>query len=678
MGQMEWKMPSVADDNSDAFAKSGFTPLLTAILRARGADTPEKARLYLLRDESQLCDPMLLADMDKAVLRIKLAIASHQKVAVYGDYDVDGITSVCLLLDYFSSRGLECEVYIPDRLSEGYGVNKKALEVLHEKGVDLVVTVDCGITAAAETEYAKSLGMDIIITDHHECPQTLPEAAAVVDPKRLDSAYPFGELAGVGVAFKLICAMEKNSAVPLERYADLVAVGTIADVMPLIGENRYLAYKGLEKLKNNPLPGFAALLDEAGAANRPLSANTVGFTLAPRINAAGRLCKTETSIKLLLSKKREEASIWAKELCTLNRRRQELELEVWEEAVAFLAADEPTSPIVLESYSWHPGVVGIAASRLTEEYRLPTIMICVDDENGKGSCRSYGDFNLFEALSACSEHLESFGGHAFAAGLNIKPENIDAFRKALAEYYLSNPPTLHPAIEPEILICDPTVLNMEGVVSLSELEPCGSGNEHPLMCICNAALESVTPIGNGKHLRIRISQKGVFFDCVFFSCTAESLGAAEGESIDVCFTPQINDYNSRKSVQLLITDLRKSETLEKCRNIIEKDEIRLDEIRIFRPERDELASFWRKIKSLGGRLELSYDKFSEDFALSFMEPIKLCLCIRILSELKLLEMSIRNGSVFCSACDIKEKTELDKSPLFRLLWESGLVKAPNS
>jgi len=671
-------MPWVADDNSDAFAKSGFTPLLTAVLCSRGADTAEKARVYLLRDESQMCDPMLLSDMNKAVSRIELAIASHQKVAVYGDYDVDGITSACLLLDYFSGRGLECEVYIPDRLNEGYGVNKKALETLHEKGIDLIVTVDCGITAVSETEYAKSLGMDIIITDHHECPQTLPDAAAVVDPKRTDSSYPFGELAGVGVAFKLVCAMEKNSAAPLERYADLVAVGTIADVMPLIGENRYLVYKGLKKLKNNPLPGFAALLDEAGAANKPLSANTVGFTLAPRINAAGRLCKTETSIKLLLSKNQEEALTWAKELCTLNRRRQELELEVWQEAMAFLAADEPKSPIVLESASWHPGVVGIAASRLTEEYRLPTIMICVDDENGKGSCRSYGDFNLFEALTACSEHLESFGGHAFAAGLNIKPENIGAFRKALAEYYISNPPTFHPAIEPELLICDPAVLNMEGVVSLSALEPCGSGNEHPLMCICNAVLDSVTPIGNGKHLKMRISKKNVIFDCVFFSRTTDSLGVFEGENIDVCFTPQINDYNSRKSVQLLIADVRKSETLEKCRDIIEKDEFCLDEIRIFRPERDELASFWRKIKALGGRLELSYDKFSEDFDLSFMEPIKLCLSIRIFCELKLLEMSTRNGQVFCAVCETNVKTQLDKSPLFRLLWESGLMKASNS
>ncbi|MBP8639361.1 MAG: single-stranded-DNA-specific exonuclease RecJ [Oscillospiraceae bacterium] len=672
---MEWKIPCVAGDQSNALEKLGFTPLLAAVLRARGADTPEKVSKYLSKDESSLCDPMLLTDMDKAVARIELAIDKHEKLAVYGDYDVDGITSACLLLDYFQSRGLDCEVYIPDRLDEGYGVNNKAVAALHENGVDLIITVDCGITAAEEVEYAKSLGMDMIITDHHECPQALPEASAVIDPKRQDSKYPFGELAGVGVAFKLICALEKDYIAPLERYADVVAVGTIADVMPLVGENRYLVYKGLEKLKNAPLPGFAALLEESGAAKKPITAATVGFSLAPRINAAGRLCQTETSIKLLLSKKSEDALIWAKELCALNRRRQELELEVWEEAMATLSGEEQKSPIVLESSSWHPGVVGIAASRLSEEYRLPTIMICLEEESGKGSCRSFGDFNIFEALSACSEHLESFGGHAFAAGLNIKPGNVDSFRKALAEFYRLNPPEEHPAIEPEIFINNPSVLSLEGVSSLNELEPCGSGNEHPLMCIYNAVLENVTPIGNGKHLKMRITHKGTFFDCVFFSRTAESLGVFEGDRVDVCFTPQINDFNSRKSVQLLITDVRRSETLEKCRDIIEKNQYCIEEVRNFRPERDDVATFWRKIKSLGGRLELSFDMFSEDFNLGFFEPIKLCLCIRILSELKLIDTKIGNGQIACAANETAEKTELWQSPLFRLLWENSRAEA---
>ena len=669
MGQMEWKIPYSAPEITEAFSKSEFTPLLAAVLQARGQDTPEKARKYLARDESLLCDPMLLSDMDKAVSRIELALAQNQKLAVYGDYDVDGITSVCLLMDYFSGRGLECVSYIPDRLDEGYGVNAKALEALRNKGVDLVITVDCGITAAAETQFAKSLGLDIIITDHHECPQALPCADAVINPKRPDSEYPFGELAGVGVAFMLVCALEGNSKTPLERYADLVAVGTIADVMPLVGENRALVYRGLEKLKNNPLPGLAALLEESGAANKPLSANTVGFTLAPRINAAGRLCKTETSIKLLLSKNRTEAEAFAKELCALNRRRQELETAVWEESTDVLRTDEPKGPIVLESLSWHPGVVGIAASRLTEEFRLPTIMICIDNGIGKGSCRSYGDFNLFDALTACAEHLESFGGHAMAAGLNIKPENIDAFRKALGEYYLSNLPTEHSAVEPEILISDPVFLSMDGVQSLSELEPCGSGNEHPRMCICDAALESVSPIGNGKHLKIRISKKGTTFDCVFFSRCAENLGASEKDLVDICFTPQINDFHSRQSVQLLIANMRRSETPEKCRKIIESAELKHDEILPFRPDREELGSLWRRIMASGGHFEMKSERLSDD-CFGFMEPVKLCLCIRILRELGLLEVTRSDGRVICTASKTNEKTELTQSPLYCLMWEN--------
>ena len=671
MGQLEWKTPRVADEINRDFQTAGFTTLLSAILRARGADTPEKAKLYLKRDSSLLFDPTLLTDMDKAVSRIEVAVAAKQKIAVYGDYDVDGISSACLVYDYLLSRGLESEVYIPDRLDEGYGINKKAIETLHSRNIDLIITVDCGITAISEVAYAKSLGMDMIITDHHECPQTLPDAVAVVNPKRPDSQYPFEELAGVGVAFKLVCALEKDPEASLARYADLVAVGTVADVMPLVGENRFLVFAGMEKLKKDPLPGFAALLDEAGASKKPLTAATIGFTLAPRINAAGRLCQTETATGLLRSKSYEEAIIWAKKLCELNRRRQELETEVWEDAMEALAASEPKSPIVLESSSWHPGVVGIAASRLTEEFRLPTIMICVDELNGKGSCRSYGEFNLFEALSACSEHLESFGGHAFAAGLNIRPENIGAFREALAEYYRLNQPAEHPELEPELLICEPTTLSMDGVESLSRLEPCGSGNEHPLLCICGAVLESLTPIGNGKHLRLRISKKGTAFDCVYFSHTAESLGIAEGETIDLCFTPQINEFRSSRSVQLLISDLRRSETPGKCRGIIEESELSIDEVRLFRPERNELACLWRSIKRLGGRLELNYNRFFRDPGLDSMEPEKLCLGIRILTELDLVDTSSGNGRVLCLAREGREKTELEKSPLFRLLWKEA-------
>lgn len=673
----KWILPKYTDEICAGLSEAGYSRLLAAVLQARGADTPEKAKEYLMRTEELLCEPMLISDMDKAVDRIKTAMKRHEKIAVYGDYDVDGITSSCLLMDYFSHHGLDCEVYIPDRLDEGYGINGKAIESLHESGIDLIITVDCGITAVSETEYAKSLGMDIIITDHHECPSVLPNASAVVDPKRPDSKYPFEHLAGVGVAFKLVCALEGNTQAPLKLYSDLVAVGTIADVMPLKGENRYLVYMGLEKLKNNPRPGLAALIEESGASKKPVSAATVGFTLAPRINAAGRLGETEISLKLLLTDSKAEASRLAKELCNLNCKRQELENKVWEDAINAIRNRKITMPIVLMSDSWHPGVVGIAASKLTEEFGVPTVIICIENESGKGSCRSYGNFNLFEALSACSEYLESFGGHAFAAGLNIKPEKIEAFREALLEYYRLNPPAeSSPAVEPEICINNPEVLSIEGVESLDELEPCGSDNERPLMCICDALLENIVPVGNGKHLRMRIQKDGVRFDCVFFSHSVDSIDVREGMTVDICFIPQINDFYSHRSVQLLVNDIRPSETLRQCLKILKREEICVEDYRIFRPERADLAKAWHRIKQVGGRMELRYEELAERRKLCCMEPVKFCLCIRILNELNLLEIRIYNGRICCFTCDNGLKTELTNSRLFRLLWESNVRPSP--
>lgn len=666
----EWKIPPEGENNHTKLLEAGFSPLMAMVLQARGLDTPEKAMRYLSRGEALVHDPLRLPDMQKAVARINQAIQKREKLAVYGDYDVDGISASCLLADYFADRGIACEVYIPDRLDEGYGMNLGAIDALHKKGTALIVTVDCGITAVNETAYAKSLGIDIIITDHHECPQTLPNAVAVVDPKRPDSEYPFDALAGVGVAFKLVCALENGFAGPLERYADLIAVGTVADVMPLVDENRFFVHHGLKKLKSAPRPGFAALLEEAGAGKKPITASTIGFTLAPRINAAGRLCETETALRLLLSKDSAETAALAKELCELNRKRQALELQVWEDALRALSEGDTAKPIVLESASWHPGVVGIAASRLAEEFGVPAIMICTDGENAKGSCRSCGDFNLIAALSACSEHLESFGGHAFAAGLNIKPEKIEAFKAALWAYYSRNLPVCRPVIEPELLINDPAVLSLEGVRSLDELEPCGSRNVRPLMCFCDAYIESVQPIGNGKHLRLKVSKNGVGFDCVYFSHTPESLDVCTGAAADLCFIPQINDFNARSSVQLLLYGLRPSETPDMCRGILECEDFSVEDVRAFRPEREDLARAWRHLKRPGG-LELGYDELSRSNGPDFMAPQKFCLCIKILSELKLLNLSTREGRFSCLTCDNGAKTELEKSRLFRLLWEKA-------
>jgi len=408
-----WKIPDIVTAPQELTA-AGYGPLLNSILAVRGICTPEAAREFLDCGPAVLSDAMQMADMPKAAARVQRAIDAKEHVAVYGDYDVDGITATCILTGWLRSKGVETEMYIPDRIGEGYGLNVAAIESLYAKGVSLLITVDCGVAAIAEVEAASALGMDVIITDHHECQPQLPSCVAVVDPKRPDCAGN-PTLAGVGVAFKLICAVEGEAASVLESWADFVAVGTVADVMPLVGENRYIVQAGLKMLADRPRPGMAALLNECGAVKRPLHATAIGFTVAPRLNAAGRLGHAMLAADLLLCEDDVQGCVLAKELCTMNRERQRLEQEAWHEAVAILEENPPEGPIVLAQDNWHQGVVGIAASRLTDAYSLPAIMICLDGDRGKGSCRSFGGFNLFEALSACSELLESYGGHALAA-----------------------------------------------------------------------------------------------------------------------------------------------------------------------------------------------------------------------------------------------------------------------
>lgn len=667
MEQSKWKMPHTPGKSAESLLSSGYSPLLSAVLLARGIDTPEKAAAFLGKDEALLSDPLSLIDMEKALVRIGEAITSDEFIAVYGDYDVDGITASCLLYDYLSQKNVRCMIYIPDRIDEGYGLNAEALSILKSQGVGLVVTVDCGITAIEETEFAKSIGLDIIITDHHECPDVLPPAYAVIDPKRQDQPELSCGLAGVGVAFKLACALEGDTPKVLEIYADLVAVGTVADVMPLTGENRVLVSRGLEKLKSCPRPGFAALLEEAGAANKPLSASMIGFTLAPRINAAGRLCQTSKSIELLTCGDPRTASERAMELCELNRQRQELEQQVWQESIELLEKEPPDGPIVLASESWHSGVVGIAASRLAEEFKLPAVMICLEGEHGKGSCRSYGSFNIFDGLAACSGHLESFGGHAFAAGLNIKKDEIDEFRRALTQYYNAHPSDSYPSLEPEVLLTDLSLLTMEDVASLDTLEPCGSGNPKPLFCLRDVRLETLASIGGGKHVRMRISKYGKGLDCVFFSHGIDGLGVCEGELIDLCFTPQINEFRSHRSVQLLVADIRKSERLSSCKGLFSQESFIPELFEGQAVTRRELAFAWRWLKNRGGHSSINISELFSSSGFESIDPVELCLSIKVFAELSLLSHSLCGDRLEISLTDNGEKAQLENSSLFRKL-----------
>jgi len=665
MKSKEWKIPYSRPSVPAELIEAGYNPLLSAVLALRGISTAEQAHKLISGSEACLHDPMLISGMAQARERILKAIESKETVAVYGDYDVDGITSTCLVTDYLRSKGLECIPYIPDRNNEGYGLNCGAIELLHQQGVSLLITVDCGITAVEEAVFARSLGMDMIITDHHECKAgALPEAVAVIDCKQDGDNYPNKDLAGVGVAMKLICACHGDTEYVLQNYADLVAVGTVADVMPLVDENRYLVRRGLEKLSKTPRAGIAAMFKESHIDKNKLTASTIGFSLAPRLNAAGRLGQAVMAADLLMCPDEDSASALAAELCQLNRRRQDIEMEIWQEANSLISDIEPDTPIVLASSQWHQGVIGIAASRLAEQYSLPAIMICLSDEKGKGSCRSYGGFNLFEALSACSEHLMGFGGHALAAGLTIKPDKLDDFRKALTRYYRSNKPVAHPEIHCDILINKGSLLTIDNVRSLDLLEPYGSENPKPLMCMSGVRLESARPVGGGKHLKLRVRLGKFRYECIFFSHSATELGIREGDYIDLAFTPQINEFRGNVSVQLLVSAVRAHRPMELCDSILQGDEGALWAAAPFCPDRADFVKVWRMI-SRGFVV-------GEDTATVLrqcprnMEPERFCLCLMVLLETGLLRSS--HGSIFGAySAKIKGKADLEATRIIQTL-----------
>ncbi|MCR5576687.1 MAG: single-stranded-DNA-specific exonuclease RecJ [Oscillospiraceae bacterium] len=664
MKKKDWSIPYREPAVSPALAGMGLAPLLCRVLALRGVETEEAARSLLYGGEECLYDPMRILGMRQASARVLRAIRDREAVAVYGDYDVDGITATCLVTDWLRGKGLTCIPYIPDRNEEGYGLNCSALDSLRAQGVTLVITVDCGITAVEETQYARSLGIDMVITDHHECcPDALPDAAAVVDCKRGGDDYPNKNLAGVGVALKLVCACEGEASAMLERYADLVAIGTVADVMPLTDENRFLVRRGLEQIARRPRPGIAAMLRESGIDPARLSASAVGFSLAPRLNAAGRLGQAGTAGELVLCPDEKTAGELARSLCELNRDRQRIENEIWKEANAMMAGKLPDGPIVLASEQWHQGVIGIAASRLAEQYSLPAIIVCLNGDVGKGSCRSYGGFNLYEALSACSEHLIGFGGHALAAGLNVRRDKLEDFRKALGEYYRNNRPEPTPEVQCDLLITDPALLSLENVRSLDLLEPYGNANPKPVLCVSGVPLEALTEVGGGRHCRMRIRLGGSSFECIFFSHSAAEAGVREGEKIDMAFTPQVNEYRGSVSVQLVAMAVRPHDGSGLCEAILADDRGVLHAAAPYCPDRADFVRVWRSMPegfTVGADTASVLAQCPKGLA-----PETFCLCLMVLREAGLLAGG--DGVFSASPSSIAGKADLEATELLRAL-----------
>ena len=551
-----WNVSTPEASAVNALVGGGYAPLSAMVLAARGMKKPQDAENYLSCN-AFLPEPFLMTDMALAAGRVGLAMTRGEKIAVFGDYDVDGITATCLLTSFLRRYGADAVSYIPGRLEEGYGLNPIAIHQLHGEGVKLIITVDCGITAVEEARLCKELGIDLVITDHHECKEVLPEAVAVVDPHRIDGGYPHKTLSGVGVAFKLAAALCGSQEEVLEQYADMVCLGTVADVMPLQGENRVFVARGLESLKHTHRPGIAALMTECGCAPETVNASSIGFMLAPRINAAGRMGRIELAIELFLTDDEERAGYLAKALCELNKQRQNVEAQIYNEAVSMLPEGKTPAAIVLADESWHQGVVGIVASRMAEEYCCPAFLICLDGDHGKASSRSYGGFNLFSSLTKLAPLLESYGGHELAAGFTIARQQIPSFRQAICElaeqHYTDG--VCRTQIEIDCAVT-PELLTVRGIDSLSALEPCGNGCPKPVLMMEKLTIDRISLVGGGRHMRLRFRDRYHTINAIFFSATPESASVQPGDVVDVAFYPQINEFKGERSVQMNVLDIR--------------------------------------------------------------------------------------------------------------------------
>lgn len=593
-----WKVSQPEAGAVNALVGSGYAPLAAMVLASRGMEDDHQARAYL-DCNAPLLDPFLMTDMDKAAGRVGLAMSRGEKIAVFGDYDVDGITATCLLTDFLRRHGADVVSYIPGRLEEGYGLNPIAIHQLHAEGVKLIVTVDCGITAVSEAELCKQLGIDLVITDHHECKQTLPAAVAVVDPHRCDGGYPHKNLSGVGVAFKLASALCGSQETVLEEYADMVCLGTVADVMPLQGENRVFVARGLESLAHTKRPGIAALMAECGCAPETVSASSIGFMLAPRINAAGRMGQIDLAVELFLTDDPDKAAEAARGLCELNRQRQAVESEIYRQAVSMLPMGKPPEAIVLADESWHQGVVGIVASRIAEEYACPTFLICLDGEHGKASSRSHGGFNLFASLSALSPLLESYGGHELAAGFTITRANIPEFRRQIcalaAKFYTDDVPRTVLDVDCAV---SPELLTLHNVDALQMLEPCGNGCPKPVLMVKNLTIDRISMVGGGRHMRLRLCSGHTYLNAIYFSANPQTVSIQPGDLVDVAFTPQVNEFRGTRTVQMNVIDIRPSCNAECLPDAapyrdMQRGNLTAGEAAALLPDRKMLALVWR-------------------------------------------------------------------------------------
>lgn len=653
----------------------GIDPLCALIATSRGFDTQEKLTEFFEDDGMLTLDPMSIRDMDRAAARIIKALDSFERICVFGDYDADGVTSTALLYSYLESRGADVIRYIPDRISEGYGLNTDAVRELSEKGVKLIVTVDNGVSAVDEIKYAGTLGMDVVVTDHHKVGDELPDCCAVVNPHRADCPSTFKEMSGVGVAFKLICAIEGGGDDELlDEYGELVAIGTIGDVVSLTGENRVMVKRGIANINEHPGVGVASLAQAAGMQNRRFSSSSVAFTLCPRINAAGRMGSADKALELLLCDDMDTAGDLAEEINSMNAGRQSTEVDIYKLAVRLIESDPSIGKrkvIVVSGEGWHQGVIGIVAARITERYGKPSVVISENGEIAKGSARSIEGFSIFEAIEAVSDCLTHYGGHTLAAGVGLRSADISLFREKINEYAANiEMPFAVQKIDCRIQISS---ISIDLISGLSELEPYGSGNAQPCFGLFGVRIEDITPLSEGKHTRIYVSKNGTTLSTVYFGMPEKSFPYEKGDTVDLAVNLEKNVYNGDERVSVLVRVVRPSVTDEEkvlgAISLYERfscgEPLSGGEYLSILPERDVQAQVFRSIKKAplrDGCCEQLCVRLGDDGS----NLAKYIAATEIMKEMGVL-VTDENGTL--RAPDISEKVNLENSPVMRKLRE---------
>jgi single-stranded-DNA-specific exonuclease len=711
--ERKWILKECIDANSEQkiakIAKNlNIHPIIAKLLYYRGYRDENSIKTFIGMESEMLCNPFTMKDIEKGINRIRLAIKNGERITVYGDYDVDGVTSVCTLYLYLKSKGAVVDYYIPNRAGEGYGVSVSAIEQIRDRGSKLIITVDTGITANDEVEYAKSIGVDFVITDHHECHADVPNAAAVINPHQQDCEYPFKELAGVGVVFKLISAYEefvfgrsrREAAFKIfSEYADLVAIGTIADVMPIKNENRIIVSYGLRMIENTKRPGIIALMEAAAMKDSQksdrvkkrskITSGYVGYTLAPRINAAGRIRSATLAVELFLSEDRESARRIAEELCDANKERQNEENKIIKDAYEKIEKmDLDNNPvIVLDADNWHHGVIGIVSSRITEKYSRPSILVSFEGNEGdtpspsdvgKGSGRSIKGLNLVDALCYCEPYLLKFGGHELAAGLSVTRESLPLFREKINEYARENLADVDmiPTLDADCTI-DFTDVNLYFAQQLQQLEPYGVGNPIPTFVMRGIFVNEVSSVSEGKHTRLILSDGISTVTAMCFSNSPEALGVCAGDKIDVLFNIDINEWLGRKNVQLIVKDIKATEGAAQTA-LAERE--RFAEIwngAVFTEEENILPSredFVAVYKCILASSRVGIDTFSHrDLTVRLSKGvdsveigyIKLKIIIKVFQELNIMGVDEFEEENYRFSVRYSQKTNLEKSGLLR-------------